>query len=302
VLPDLLLLDGIPPFTQLVAFRPAITAVVAACAIGLLVWRPSRRFGAVVGVLSLIAVGMTLPRGLPPISSNNQLAAGRTLSVLSLNVQEGQADLGTVGAILAERHPDVVVLPEAGRNYLRSLAPVLAQLGYRSTSVQSTPADVDGVSVLWSSDTGAVIATPTRDLVLPDIELTGGVLGKIRIVGLHTQAPTPGKFAGWSADLDTLPRWCQADGAVILAGDFNATLDHHQLRSGMDGCEDAGSAAGDGLTATWPSSSPRWLGAQIDHVLTRGQIAVSTFDVIDVPRTDHRAIMATLVLPRDQSG
>jgi endonuclease/exonuclease/phosphatase (EEP) superfamily protein YafD len=84
---------------------------------------------------------------------------------------------------------------------------------------------------------------------------------------------------------------------VIVAGDFNATLDHSVFRSAIAGCADAAEQAGEGLTATWSTRWPRWLGPQIDHVLVTGGITTETLSVHDVPGSDHRAVLTRLRLP-----
>jgi hypothetical protein len=49
---------------------------------------------------------------------------------------------------------------------------------------------------------------------------------------------------------------------------------------------------------TWPSGGlARWLA--IDHVLADRRIAVAGFSVHRVAGTDHRAIIADLILPRN---
>ena len=84
----------------------------------------------------------------------------------------------------------------------------------------------------------------------------------------------------------------------VLAGDFNATLDHSMLRAGMVGCDDAAAQRGDGLIPTWgPTQRTRAIGPQIDHVLATRGIQAASFQVLDLPGSDHHAILATLRLP-----
>ena len=93
------------------------------------------------------------------------------------------------------------------------------------------------------------------------------------------------------------------DGPIrILAGDFNATLDHAELRRLLGtGYVDAAARVGAGLTPTWPyfgrrsTVTPK---VTLDHVLADGRIGVRDFTVYPIPSTDHRAIVAELTLPR----
>jgi endonuclease/exonuclease/phosphatase (EEP) superfamily protein YafD len=84
----------------------------------------------------------------------------------------------------------------------------------------------------------------------------------------------------------------------VVAGDFNATLDHSALRAGTAGCGDAAAQRGAGLVPTWgPTPGLRSIGPQIDHVFATDGITAETFDVRDIEGSDHRAIMTTLRIP-----
>lgn len=85
-----------------------------------------------------------------------------------------------------------------------------------------------------------------------------------------------------------------------LLGDFNATLDHAELRRLLDtGYRDAAEVAGEGLSLTWPAGRPRLPPlVAIDHLLVDERLAVRRVRVIDVPGTDHRAVFASLSVPR----
>jgi endonuclease/exonuclease/phosphatase family metal-dependent hydrolase len=88
--------------------------------------------------------------------------------------------------------------------------------------------------------------------------------------------------------------------ARILLGDFNATLDHAELRDLVShGYRDAAAAAGKGLVPTWgPYHGPRrYPPITIDHVLVDRRIGVREVRVHRIPGTDHRAVLAWLTLP-----
>ena len=86
----------------------------------------------------------------------------------------------------------------------------------------------------------------------------------------------------------------------ILAGDFNATLDHSELRRLLDtGYRDAGAEVGLGFTPTWPVYGRRSVVTPritLDHVLVPSGVGVRDFRAVTIPRTDHRAIIATLLV------
>lgn len=299
VIPDLLFeMDRYPPFAQTIAFRTLLLVglLVVVVLFGLLtVWRRGLwPITAGLAVVAVIGAVLVLPRTVP----DDPPAAGTPLKVLALNVFEGQADVDSVAALIRTEQPDIVSIPEAGGRFRGELDPLVAPLGYRTTaSVSERRKDVSGVTLAVSERLGDVDTRIGRERPFPYIEATGGGLGGLRFVAYHSVAPTREDFAEWRSDLDLLRQWCGGPTPAVLAGDFNATLDHSVLRDGTAGCADAAAQTGRGLTGTWPTWAPRWLGPQIDHVLSTDGIAAESFSVHDVPGTDHRAIVTTLRVP-----
>ena len=84
----------------------------------------------------------------------------------------------------------------------------------------------------------------------------------------------------------------------MLAGDFNATLDHADLRAVLRrGYADAARAVGGALAWTWRPLRLRFPRLALDHVLVDPRIAVASVDLTTVAGSDHRAVVAELVLP-----
>jgi endonuclease/exonuclease/phosphatase (EEP) superfamily protein YafD len=86
---------------------------------------------------------------------------------------------------------------------------------------------------------------------------------------------------------------------VILAGDYNATLDHAQFRRLLRmGHLDAASQAGYGLVPTWgPDPRGRPALFTFDHVLIDPRCAVLATSAHPVAGSDHRALYVELRLP-----
>jgi endonuclease/exonuclease/phosphatase (EEP) superfamily protein YafD len=251
------------------------------------------------GLLAVALVGssLVLPRAIPELDVPEPDALARpALTVLSFNTFEGRADVNVLADLIRSTRPDLVALPESGRRFGDRLLPLIP--GYRFVTSQEKGRDVQGVSTLTRADLGDVTATIDRSTPFPSVELRGGGLGSTRFVAFHSVAPTPGDVPQWSHDLGTLDRWCanRDAGQVIIAGDFNATLDHAVFRDAISGCLDAAERTGNGLTGTWPTRLPRAVGTQIDHVLATGGVTVESFAVHDVPGSDHRAVLSRLLL------
>jgi endonuclease/exonuclease/phosphatase (EEP) superfamily protein YafD len=301
LLPDLLGLDHRSPFAQLVSFRPAMLAGLLALAAVATVAAVVRRCGWTLagGLLAVAAVGgaIVLPRAIPAIDVPEPDApAARTLTVLSFNTYEGDGDVDALAALIRSTRPDLIALPEAGARYRDRLAPLVPEYRF-ATSNNERGRDVQNVAAATRTDLGDVFAQVDRSTPFPSVEVSGAGLGDVRFVAFHSIAPIPGDIPQWSSDLATLDRWCTQPGPVIVAGDFNATLDHSVFREAITGCADAAEQVGEGLTGTWNTRWPRWLGPQIDHVLVTGAITAETLSVHDVPGSDHRAVLTRLRLP-----
>ena len=298
-LPDLVGLDAYSPFAQLNAFRPLlVTALAVLVGIGLLITVFARRFWPVPVVLALVALvgaSLVLPRttaeATPP-------AGGTTLKVLALNVYEGEADPDSLAALIDGQDPDIVSIPEAGGRYKSELEPLLEPLGYElHSSISPRRDDVAGNTIAVADRLGDVETRVGDDVQFPYLEATGGGLGELRFVAFHSVAPVPRSVGQWREDLGTLSEWCAGDTPAVVAGDFNASLDHSVFRNAITGCSDAAAQTGNGLSGTWPTWAPEWLGPQIDHVLSTEGIVAESFETHLVPGTDHRAVVTTLRVP-----
>ncbi len=118
------------------------------------------------------------------------------------------------------------------------------------------------------------------------------------IVAVHAVAPRMEEMQQWRSDLQWIADQCP-QGDFILAGDFNATIDH-MAPLGVEGgtsatAADVASRTGNGLTGTWPSSLPALAGAPIDHVMASQNWSPTGSVVLDdAGGSDHRALVVQL--------
>lgn len=130
----------------------------------------------------------------------------------------------------------------------------------------------------------------------------------VRLICVHAPPPKPWNATGaarWRGELELLPGPGELPGGdepvAVLAGDFNATLDHWQLRRVLRrGYADAARQAGHGLTPTWgpwPARPPRLLA--LDHVLLDPRCAVLATSACRLAGSDHRALYAEIRLPAE---
>jgi endonuclease/exonuclease/phosphatase family metal-dependent hydrolase len=237
-----------------------------------------------------------LPRAL---ASDQPGARGPHLRVLSANVNKGAAEVAAILDLVRANNVDVLNVLELTTEQLPRLdAAGLAELlPYR---VVDPAAGGDGSGIFSRFPLRQIAATPSDDLTQSAavVDLPGA--NDVEDVAVHVQAASHGNADAWRGELDRLPG-ARQERIRVLAGDFNATLDHAAFRrllgdgSSSGGYVDAAEQTGKGLSATWSSL----LGppVTIDHVLADHRCAVGAFAVFDLPGSDHNAVFADLALP-----
>lgn len=298
VFADLLGIDHSTPFVQLIAFRPQIAGgLVVLGAVAAVLGRGAWPVAVALGVVGLLGVVTVLPRA---TGGTDGPVPGGTFDVLTVNTYLGRADPGALAGIVRDRHPAVVVLPEAGEDLQKALVDELGASRYRPYIANSSR-DESPMTVLVSRSLGSPAVTIDRTGEFPSIVLTvppgRGTGHGLRVVATHPQSPKPGEGWAWRRDIAGLARWCAGNGPpTVVAGDLNASLDHAELRAATRGCTDAASSVGQGLAGTWPVGLPPLLGSAIDHVLLARGPRPRSAEVVDVPGSDHRGLLARLTL------
>ncbi|WP_438854993.1 endonuclease/exonuclease/phosphatase family protein [Agromyces sp. M3QZ16-3] len=285
-------------------------ALAAVLAIALLLGPGRRLIGAVAAILVLFALGNLGVLALRGLGGDDAAAASDSVTVLSWNTLGEVPDASTIAGLAIEQGADVLVLPETTESLGEEVAIAMREGGRpmwvhtqafdeiakaRSTTILISPelGDYDVVNDPWPGPPGNTNTLPT---VVAEPTSGEGP----RIVAVHAVAPIRWELRNWRSDLDWLAEQCAGDD-VIMAGDFNATVDHFAGR-GVDGgdlgrCVDAAVAGGAGGIGTWPTSLPELLGSPIDHVLATPGWSVDAFrvlDALDGAGSDHRPIVATL--------
>jgi endonuclease/exonuclease/phosphatase (EEP) superfamily protein YafD len=295
--PELFGLDEVTPFAQLVAFRPQGLVVVLVLALLMLIRRGWRLAAVLIAGLALTGGALTAPR---QFSDARPAPAGsRVLTIMVANVLGGGADAGDVAAVIRARKPDLVSLPEAQVDVREEIRAHLQGVDYIGYTTQPTTAVESATSVLVSPSLGEVTFAPGEGTAFGHIVVTGGTLGDIRLIAYHGYPPLPDAVTTWKQDLQMLRQWCSEDSATIVAGDFNATPDHADFRHALGGyCRSVASAVGGGLKGTWPADQPAIVRTQIDHVVVTRQFQPGGFTTYAIEGTDHRAVVATVALPK----
>ena len=285
---------GIESVEVLVAAM-ALTPYVAAfgLVLGLLCVLLRRRIVGVTVVLLALALGALL---VPRLLSEEQPPAnGERLRIMSLNLFIGRADPETVVRIAREQKVDALVLPEL----TDQADAALDEAGLEEllpNRVYDTDTSGSGTAILSRYPLRQVALMDETTLAQPSavVDLPGN--DDIELTAVHIQPGVRTGSAGtWRRELAELPR--PSERVRVLAGDFNASLDHAAFRALVDrGYVDAAESSGDGMEATW-RSWPFGPPTTIDHILADDRCAFGSYAVFDAPGSDHKALVAEIILP-----
>jgi hypothetical protein len=218
---------------------------------------------------------------------------------MTSNLWLGQADARAVMRVALAHRVDVLSVQELRPVTLERLDAAGADTYFPSRAVDPR---------LGASGSGLLARRELHPTGAPDgathaqpeaaIEIPGAPTVTIKAV--HPAPPVrPSADAAWKRAIAALPGSDSRGDVRMLIGDFNATLDHPELRALLDrGYVDAADAVGQGLHPTWPALPRRALPLTLDHVLVDRRVRVEKVTIVQIPRTDHRAVIAVLRLPK----
>lgn len=285
--------DGFTPVPQLLAFLPWL---LLPAALGLLLAALARwPLGCAWALAVLLATGWYLQpyEGAGAAGPSGPVVARPR--VLSANLEYGQATDGLLAALRRER-PDLVAIQECDHRCVAALeAPALrAAYPYRNIAAGG-PAEGSAILSVYPLRNEAGVP---GSLAMPGARAL--IAGQwVRVQVAHPMPPTPGELDVWRAELARLRAYAErrGDAPTLIAGDFNATQDHAAFRRLLDtGLRDSARLAGASRTPSWPTLTTPLLGAQIDHVLVSDAWSARAARFVDLPHTDHRALLVDLEL------
>ena len=287
------------------AFVPSALPGYALAAVGWGVVR--RRAGGrlrrvVTGALVVSLVGVGLHAGLLAPSYVGSHASGEPdLTVMSANLRFGRGDTDEIVRLAEREDAEVVVLQEVTPEALDRLAALRRDRPYTA-----------GRAFQGARGTVVLSAYPLEQVSQLKIYQGTWVMHvdgpePFWLIAVHTAQPA-GWPDVWRSDHRSLA-WNttltkRKGGPLVMAGDFNATLDHGPMRTLLGlGLADAARQANAGWQPTWPSgphhgrSVPYRLGGvAIDHVLVSKDFSTISTSTHHVDGSDHRALIARLAL------
>jgi endonuclease/exonuclease/phosphatase (EEP) superfamily protein YafD len=286
------------PLVAVVAVTPHVAAtavLVLAIALHARRWPESIAAGIAV-VLLAVAV---LPRAVPR-QPTGPIVGGVELDVLTVNLGLGGADATAVAELVRAEGVDLFSTQELTHAAARRLREAGLDRLLPRQHLDPTPEGSSGAGLYTRHPMRPLPSVPggISRMLHARVEVNGA--GPVEVVAVHPFPPTERNASQWRAGLEALPRADAGAGGTmrVLAGDFNATFDHAEFRDLVaSGYVDAAAARGLGLEPTWPVGRVWAPPVTIDHVLVDDRVHVAGVEVIEVPGTDHRAVLAELVLP-----
>jgi endonuclease/exonuclease/phosphatase family metal-dependent hydrolase len=288
------------PLQAAIAWTPFVLPVAA---LAVIVAALLRRWRAL--ACAGLAAGLLLAAVLPRVVGGGHDpgdADGPELRVLSTNLKLGLADPQSVVDLVADNGIDVLCVQELTPGTLVALQRAgLHDLLPHRVAVPDHESHGSAIMAAYPLDELPSVEPAGYPFVMPRATVDVPGAAPVEAISVHPVPPTgPNAVESWEQGLEALPETGEPGALTLLVGDFNATLDHRELREVLDrGYVDAADATGGGLTPTWPEDLAR-PGVTIDHVLADERVAVTDYEVHDLPGSDHRAVSAVLRLPSSE--
>lgn len=282
----------------LVVTAAAYPILVCAAVLAMILFAVLRRWFVtiVAAVLAAAMIAVELPWYIGPTAPEGNTVRVR---VMSSNLRMGTAIPASLVST-AMQNADVLAVQELPIGLARELHGLDATFPYRALAPRDR---AEGVGI-WSR---YPLEQP-RHFYSDEMALTSvmvrapGVAAATTIVTAHLPGPFPKPVSDWRQGMDRLSTSLRdyaaaaGKGAIIVAGDLNATNDMSDFRRLLrDGYRDAAEQAGAGIQFTFPADSAVPPIVAIDHILTF-QATATSMHTARVPISDHLALIADVAL------
>ena len=287
----------------IVSFAPYVT-ILGVVGLGLLALMRHWWALGVSAVCVVLLAAMVVPRAISGDTPGSSSADGPSVRVMAANIAVGEGDERQVVEWVKEHDIEILTVQE-----MTDLsADRFIELGIDD----HLPHQV--VETGWAAEGSAIYSRyplerrgelePDGIFHQPMAAVTHPDGHEVNVMSVHTAAPRfADRIPEWESDFAQFPSPSEDD-FWLLAGDFNATLDHRNMRELLDtGFADAASVTGDGWAATWYTEG-RFAGGllspppiTLDRVVVDERGAITEFAVLEDFDSDHRPVIAEVRLP-----
>jgi endonuclease/exonuclease/phosphatase (EEP) superfamily protein YafD len=272
----------------------------AALVLVLALWR--RRWLLSAFALALVGVYIAL---LAPAMTSQPIPAWATdaprVTMLSANLYDANTDPTALADQLVSSNADLLVLVEVNRPVQRELERAGIDSRFRYHWRNEFGERTRSIEEIYSrypirGRTLVSVANSAFPEVVIDVGST-----PVKVLAMHVTDPTI-DVDEWRAELASIDRsLTDASGALIVAGDFNATRWNPQYAALVDGgVRDAVESRGRGLSFSWPVGRllPRPV-LRLDHALGNALVAAIDNHDVPLPGSDHLGLTTTWAVRAD---
>jgi endonuclease/exonuclease/phosphatase (EEP) superfamily protein YafD len=270
-----------------------LAAMVGAVLIALLALLTARYTTAIVAVAALLTNLLIVWPFIHAPTATAQSGDTR-VKVLLFNVYYYNTRLDEAAKAVRELNPDIVVLLEVIPQIRPRLDAFVDQYPHRVESWQKRPADALILSRYPLEDIAASLPAPKHRRPMGAARVT---IGERTLTLFAAHLSLPPLLQGRNSQLPEMQEIAETVNAVsgprLLVGDFNASTWGAVITSARNY---AALEVLPGPSGTWPSFLPRDMGIPIDHMLASQDVTFLSRQVITMPGSDHRAVLAEIAI------
>lgn len=266
---------------------PALIGAVVVAVFALLAQRYTSAIVAVAALLANLLIAWPWLQNPTPAEAN-----GPRLKVLLFNVYYYNGKLSEVARLVREVDADIVVLLEVIPELRPQLDPIADTFAHRLESWQRRNEDALILSRFPLEDITAELPPPGHRRPASAARITIGER-KLTLFAAHLSLPP--LLEGRARQMREMSEIAETingiTGPRLLVGDFNAStwgavITQARAFADLDVLT--------GVGGTWPAFLPRDLGIPIDHMLASRDLVFVSRTLIDMPGSDHRAVLAEI--------
>ena len=229
----------------------------------------------------------------PPLIPNTAAASTQTVRLVFSNLWADNHQRAAAMHTLERLDADILVTAETVNGWREDLAAISDDFGAEADCFNLSGCDlvIHSRFPIVNTQTPAERWNRSR-AVYAGIETPAGILG---IIGAHMTRPIPvGQVHHQQKHAELLTSLAsEIEGPLVLVGDFNAVTWGRVVRQIE---RDSGLSAHRGMEGTWPSAMPWPFRLPIDHIFTSDDVEIVSREVVNLPGSDHHAVMVELRL------
>jgi endonuclease/exonuclease/phosphatase (EEP) superfamily protein YafD len=217
------------------------------------------------------------------------------LRVVQMNVYTQNLNYDLVKKFVQESNPDVIVMEEVNRKWMKNLADLKMKYSY----IVKQPSEDNFGIALFSKlplDNSEIIYLGDSDVPSITAEIKVGKK-QIKILGTHPLPPINADYTALrNQQLDAIAEYLGGwRGSVILLGDLNTTPWSHNFQKLLRDTTLIDSGHGEGFQTTWPAKLFLFRIA-IDHCLISRDLAVVSRTVGPNVGSDHLPLVVDIAV------